>query len=340
MSNYLTLSPIYSVWRAGKKLCLGVPNTHAFLEIDYCEDNKNLISNLLNAGISRGEGELNKVYRELLDRGMLVDSSLEKKRNQQFYEWLGVSLELLDLHAPIMIFGAGAGGSTITYLLAQFGFSNLIVYDSDVVEISEIEKTLIFRKSHLGMNKVCALQEIIQQNFDISIIAESKMVCERNEIQSAINKYAPAFIVKACDPNLSFRLHLNEHCFKNNIPFIYMAYSYNYIVLGPLFKPGVTCCDNSNNLAYIRKKGEDHNFYLHEKLFTSFTKHPSISVYINTLGSLILNEIILFLSNHETMCRMMGKQLYFDLVNLKIEANPLYCYEECQFSCEKTRSRN
>lgn len=75
-----------------------------------------------------------------------------------------------------------------------------------------------------------------------------------------------------------------------------MAYSYEKIIIGPLFVPKYTESDIILEKE-LKKYGDHYSFRNHFKLFDDFTIHPSISFNINILASLILKEVIFFLMN-------------------------------------------
>jgi hypothetical protein len=327
-----TLCKIFSIWKSGNLLCMGAPAIKKYIELPNNSKNFNLIKKLINDGITFIEIQNEEIYDRLYRLGMLEDKNIDTKRKFNFYDYLSINIDLSILKTPIIVFGAGAGGSSLIYLLAQFGFDNITVFDNDIVEESDLEKTMVYRYSNIGEYKVEALKKIVHQNFNINLRVFKENIENYANLRRVIESTNSKFIIKACDPSLKFRLHLNEICFKKNIPFLHIAYSYNYIILGPLFIPGVTCCDNSTNLNYKKQFGENHDFKKHKKLFSKHTQHPSISFNINTLSNLALNEIIMYLSNNHQYCKSIGKHLLFDVFNFKAHVNELICNNECKFS--------
>ncbi len=309
------LNPIYPIFKAGDKICCGIPGKKNYVEFQY---NQNVVTNiekLIKSGATHYEVLSVKIYRTLRKHNLLVKSINAKSkslRKDLFINYLNLNkYTLKELNQPILIFGAGAGGSTLCYLLAQFGFNNIIIADSDIVEGSEIEKTLIYRKTDIGKKKIIALKETINNNFDISIQIIDKLLFEKTELSEVITKINPKIVIKACDPNLEFRLNLSEVCFQTNTPFIYMAYSYENLIIGPLFIPGKTKSDSVFNDYQKKHYGEHFDFKLVKKLFSEHTTHPSISFNINMLSSIIFKEILFFLKKDYKYVNTIGKQLVF-----------------------------
>lgn len=63
---------------------------------------------------------------------------------------------------PIHVIGAGATGSWLVLQLAKLGITNITVWDFDVVEPHNIPNQL-YGLQHVGMQKVQALQDIIEE---------------------------------------------------------------------------------------------------------------------------------------------------------------------------------
>ena len=85
-------------------------------------------------------------------------------------------LDVLDIEkttAPITVIGAGATGSFSVLTLAKMGFTNITVYDDDIVAEHNLPNQF-FRTSDIGKAKVEALQEIVREFEGIEIIARNE----------------------------------------------------------------------------------------------------------------------------------------------------------------------
>jgi len=275
------------------------------------------------------------VYKILGDKGMLFkmfsDSKNSLDRSKLFFDYLEINYPSeLDFNSKILIFGSGAGGSTIAYLLAQFGFKNLCIIDKDVVNESDVKKTLIFRKDQIGKSKVLSLNETIRTNFDINIVSIEKCVVQKDEMDEIITREEPCLIIKACDPDLNFRVFLNEICFLKKIPFIHMSYSFEKLTVGPFFIPGKTSCDESINNLNKEELGEDFDFSNTHKLFTDYITHPSISFNINILASLVLKDIVFFFSKNIDLVKSLNALVYFFPITMQSYKYTLECPDNCK----------
>jgi len=331
----LFLRKWFPIFKAGSRLIIGLPKTSKCIDTEYTEKKHKLLTTLVEHGISVDESIENNFYSEFLNKEML-SKRVQKKRNELFYEYLGIESDIADiLTKKILIFGAGAGGSSLCYMLAQSGFRNIHIVDNDIVEESEVQKTLVFRKADVGKLKIDVLKELLSENFNISLTIYKERPSKEFEINNMINLVNPDFIVKACDPNTDFRIFLNRICFRNKIPFINMAYSFETTIIGPLFVPEITCCELSLNEYQKKVFGNNHSFETVEKLFSHHITHPSINFNINTLASIIFKEIVFFLLEKYEYLISLGKIVHFSPLNLRGTTTSLVCLSNCQYKSKK-----
>lgn len=118
----------------------------------------------------------------------------------------------------IAVIGIGGVGGTALESLARSGFKKFIIIDSDKVDVSNLNRQVLFTSKNIGENKVDAaakrLEEISPE------IAVEKIVAKigDNRLEDLI-KSKPDFIVDAID-FVEGKLHIYEYCLENNIPFI------------------------------------------------------------------------------------------------------------------------
>ncbi|MGB3182246.1 MAG: ThiF family adenylyltransferase [Cyclobacteriaceae bacterium] len=280
-----------------------------FLEISYTSENLSLLQEAIQDGVSDTEIVSSDIYMKLYEKGMLGERQ-DKQRQQHFLDYLEVPFDDEIYDIPILVLGAGAGGSTLVYLLAQTGFKNLWVVDADNVELSEVEKTMVYRKDDIGKPKIRALKEIVSHNHGITLHTIEEMVGQTEHIRSLINTSDAELVVKACDPDPAFRLHLNEACWQEGIPFIHMAYAYEVLKVGPFFIPGATGCDE----CFMHKLGEmegkkDYHYNSQQRLFSEHQTHPSVNFNINMLGSIILKDVLFFILGKYEYVQSLGQQV-------------------------------
>jgi len=70
----------------------------------------------------------------------------------------------VDNHRALIV-GAGALGSPLAWLLARSGVRAVGLADPDVVELSNLNRQILFRSSHLGRRKVDVVAEYLKEHF-------------------------------------------------------------------------------------------------------------------------------------------------------------------------------
>ena len=118
----------------------------------------------------------------------------------------------------ILVIGVGGVGGTALESLARSGFKKFVLIDGDKVDVTNLNRQLLFTRDDLNKDKVLAAKERllkINPNFEISTfktrIGETKL---EELILPKID-----FIVDAID-DVEGKLHIYEFAQKNKIPFI------------------------------------------------------------------------------------------------------------------------
>lgn len=118
----------------------------------------------------------------------------------------------------ILVIGIGGVGGTTLEALARSGFKKFILVDSDLVDISNLNRQVLFTKEDVGKDKVeCAKNHLlkISPDFDIEIIKAKIGESKLNDLL----KEKPDFIVDAID-FVEGKLEIYKYCLENNIKFI------------------------------------------------------------------------------------------------------------------------
>lgn len=309
------------IYKLGNLLCIGFANKEEkYYEFPFSDEIYNEIKNILLDGVDVEDNfETSFVVKILLSTNLLVPQKQQthSNRGKLFLEYID-NLELNDdvLEFPILVFGAGAIGGTLTYLLAQFGFKNIAIADFDIVEESDILKTMVYDIESKGILKVDALANKVKNNFGITLKAFHFKDCDYKSINTLVEGFNPVFIVKACDPDLIFRVNLNKVCIEQNIPHIHIAYAFEELKIGPLYVPYAYGCDNCLNLNFQDMYGAKYAYETHESLFRDKLIHPSTSFNINTVSSIALKEILFFLTGKVEYCLSIGNLVTLNFLSL------------------------
>lgn len=122
--------------------------------------------------------------------------------------------------SKIIIVGAGALAHNCCQYLASSGVGELIIYDNDIIEESNLPRQILFSNFDLGKHKVTILAKYLKQHFP-----ETKITIFNQRFESKlkqINKKNFSIIINASD-NYTTRREINTFALKNNITWIDMG---------------------------------------------------------------------------------------------------------------------
>lgn len=305
------------------------------LYIENTSENLSILTRLqTEEGISIDDSGAYPLLGILLEKGLLeVGHCQDMKRNELYYEYLNYDFK--QIHGrKILVFGAGAAGGTITYLLAQQGFTNITCLDGDIVENSDVDKTTIYDAMDIGVAKVDALQKRISTNFGQTINILPSYLKDIEDAFTIMEEVKPDLVVYAIDPHPSYKLALNEYCVEHNISIIHAGYSYERILYGPFVVPGKTSCMKGYNEYWKRRTRGEMDFSKLRRLSDSYLIHPSISFNINILSNLVVKEIIFGLGGRFEWVQSLNKQIIIDITSFEVTEMELSCgfCNDCKLS--------
>jgi len=145
-------------------------------------------------------------------------------------------------NAWIMVCGVGGVGCEVAKNLALLGIGNLVLIDTDVVEISNLNRQLLFSAEDVGRSKAGVAAERLQSlNPRIAISAFEGRV---QDLPSAL--FVDVDVVAGCVDNFQARMYLNNHCVLRRKPLI-DASSDGFLAQVWTVLPGVTPCLSCDN---------------------------------------------------------------------------------------------
>ncbi len=114
-------------------------------------------------------------------------------------------------NAKILIVGLGGLGSTVATFLTRIGIGQICVIDDDNVDITNIQRQILYNKRDVGRNKItCGVKKLKKINNVTNIIGIKGMVTENN-VEQLVKKYD---IIVDCTDNFTVRGILNRVCIK------------------------------------------------------------------------------------------------------------------------------
>lgn len=116
----------------------------------------------------------------------------------------------------IAVFGIGGVGSYVIEGLARSGVGNFVLVDSDIIDITNINRQILATIDTIGKDKVLVAKERI-----LKINAEAKIVCYKEfySKESTLSLAGCDYVVDAID-TVSSKIELIKSCNQHNIPII------------------------------------------------------------------------------------------------------------------------
>jgi len=123
-------------------------------------------------------------------------------------------------NAKVLVIGAGGLGCPVLQYLTAAGVGTIGIIDFDVVELSNLQRQVLFGTASLGKNKAEAAKERLEDlNNEISIVAYAEKLTHQNAIK-LFNQYD--IIVDGSD-NFKTRYLVNDSCIIANKPLVFGA---------------------------------------------------------------------------------------------------------------------
>lgn len=151
---------------------------------------------------------------------------------------LGKEGQLKLKRASVLIAGIGGLGSPIALYLAAAGIGRLILVDKDVVELSNLNRQVLFESKDIGKPKVLVVQQRLQAfNPEVEVDAVKSEMTPENAFELA----EEADILVDGSDNFQMRYALNEAAIRHRLPFIHGAI-YGMEGRATTIIPGETAC--------------------------------------------------------------------------------------------------
>jgi bacteriocin biosynthesis cyclodehydratase domain-containing protein len=196
--------------------------------------------------------------------------------------------------AHVVVLGVGGLGSWAAISLACCGVGELTLVDGDAVELSNLNRQILFGPGDIGRPKATVAAAAIERfNPDIRIEPVVRALGSQAEIAAAVG--GSSFVVDAADrPAHDIERWVNAACFELGVPYITMSHFPPFARVGPLYVPGETGCFNCQERSYRR------SYELYDHLVEQRRGSPSPAATLGPVCAFVGGQVALDVVHHLT----------------------------------------
>jgi len=219
--------------------------------------------------------------------------------------------------AKVLIIGAGGLGCPMLLYLASSGVKNIGLVDDDKVNLSNLNRQILFNTNDIGKFKVNQAKEVIKKinkKVKLSIFKEKIKI---KNIKNILDKFD---IICDCTDNFKTRYLINDYCLKMKKILISSAISkYDGHIFNFDFKKNIPCfrCFMPE-IPTLENKCDSDGLM------------PTLAGIAGTIQANEVIKTIIGLKN-----RLVGKMIIFNTINMKFRIVKLTKNPKCTIDCKK-----
>lgn len=289
-----------------------------------------LITDLNKEGVEVDYSYLVALINELESLNLVVESDRNEDRYHRqslFFEVYGnesntpkIMLDKLR-KSKVTIIGAGGTGNWVSLQLAAAGIGKLNIIDFDKVELTNLNRQILFNEVDIGQNKVEVLKRrLLEFRSDIEIEIHNMKIKEVSDLSKCCIEGSD-IVIGIGPPPSSFGLEIATFLEEKEIPYLVSSDS----LIGPLYIPKESLCYSCLTRYFFELNTEYETSTLEKGSQTLNTLHPSFIPLIGLGSSIVVEQTLRFLT----------KYLEEDLVNKVIGIN-FKNYETKKFEIKST----
>lgn len=164
--------------------------------------------------------------------------NLERYSRQIAFERIGISGQNALKGSTIGIIGCGALGTNILDSIARSGVGKIIICDSDIIELSNLQRQKLFTENDIGRSKSKTAEQIIK---NINSQVEIKSFDMRVDKNNFFRIYGNCDLLLDATDNFETRFMINEECLLHNIPWIFSGITSSSGQSAFIYPPKTSC---------------------------------------------------------------------------------------------------
>ena len=198
--------------------------------------------------------------------------------------------------AKVLLIGAGGLGVAILPYLAAAGVGEIGVVDDDVIEVSNLQRQVIYKSSAVGKYKVDEAKAMVSE---LNPLIKVNAIAEKLSGKNAISLFEKYDIIVDATDNLQIKYLINDACLVTNKPMVY----------GSIFRfQGQISVFNYQNGPTYRCLYPDEN-----SSSANCTDAGVIGISVGIIGMLQANEVVKMILGIGEVLN--GKILVYNILN-------------------------
>ena len=211
-------------------------------------------------------------------------------------------------NSTIMVVGAGAIGNELIKNLALLGIGKILVIDMDIIEQTNLTRSILYRMSDVGKYKAeAAAEKAMEINPDVTVISlKANIVTD-----IGLGVFRNMDLVLGGLDNREARLSINQSCYKVNKPWIDGAievlngFARVFVPPGPCYE----CTMTETDWKLINKR-KSCALLTHEQMLEG--KTPTTPTSSSIIAGIQVQEMLKLLHNDRNLPTLAGKGYVFN----------------------------
>jgi len=247
----------------------------------------------------------------------ISNSELLRYSKQIILKKIGIVGQKKISSTRVLVVGVGGLGCPLVMYLANTGLGKIGILDDDKVEMSNLNRQILFNSSDVGKFKVTQAKKFLNKiNKKIKVIAYKNKLTEKN-INKILNNYE---IICDCSDNFTTRYLLNDYSLKNKKILISAAISkFEAHIFNFNFKKNIPC----------------YRCFMPEipHLDIKCDSEGILPTVAGIAGTLQANEVIKSIIN--TKNELVGKMIALNTLSLNFRKIELTKSSNCSKECKR-----
>jgi bacteriocin biosynthesis cyclodehydratase domain-containing protein len=228
--------------------------------------------------------------------------------------------------ARVAVLGVGGLGGWSALTLSCCGIGEMLLVDFDRVELSNLNRQVLYGEDDIGQLKAeAAAERLASFNSRMRIEVKAKRLESEAEIAATIEGYD--IVIDAVDwPAHDIERWVNSACFATGVPFIAMSHFPPIARVGPFYVPGLTGCFACQEISYRR------SYPLFDVAVEQRRAKPSPAATLGPACALIGGQVALDIMHHLTGLAppsTLGVGHIYDLRTMKLEREDVVPEPDC-----------